>query len=100
MGSGHRAKSSRDLLNFHLRSCPSGRNFARADSQGEAMRYWNEFKSDVETPKNRRLVVITQPTGKPGEQEVTAPTVLGAGWASGVSRSLARQSAALSYFSA
>jgi hypothetical protein len=84
MGSGHWAKSSRDLLNFHLRSCPSGRNFARADSQGEAMPYWNEFKSDVETPKNRRLLLITQPSGTPDDQEMDIHDVVVGHWSSPV----------------
>jgi hypothetical protein len=51
--------------------------------EGQAMPYWNEFKSDVETPKNRRLLLITQPSGTPDGQAMVSTT---SWWGIGVRR--------------
>jgi hypothetical protein len=48
------------------------------------MPYWNEFKSDVETPKNRLLLLITQPSGTPEGQEMDIHDVVVGHWSSPV----------------
>jgi hypothetical protein len=52
--------------------------------EGQAMPYWNEFKSDVDTPKNRRLLLITQPSGAPDGQEMDIHDVVVGHWSSPV----------------
>jgi len=41
---------------------------------------WNEFKSDVATPKDRRLLLITQPSGTPDGQEMDIHDVVVGHW--------------------
>jgi|ERR1700730_15506466 hypothetical protein len=49
---------------------------------GMATHYVNEFKSDVETPKNRLLLLITQPSGTPDGQEMDIHDVVVGHWSS------------------
>jgi hypothetical protein len=44
------------------------------------MPLWNEFKGDDSTPKDRRLVLITQPSGTPDGQEINIHDVVVGHW--------------------
>lgn len=44
------------------------------------MPLWNEFKGDDHTPKDRRLLLITQPSGTPDGQELDIHDVVVGHW--------------------
>jgi hypothetical protein len=44
------------------------------------MPLWNEFKGDDSTPKDRRLLLITQPSGTPDGQEIDIHDVVVGHW--------------------
>ena len=56
--------------------------FSVDDSMGGVMPLWNEFKSDEATPKDRRLLLITQPSGTPDGQEMDIHDVMVGHWSS------------------
>jgi hypothetical protein len=46
------------------------------------MPLWNEFRGDEATPKDRRLLLITQPSGTPDGQEMDIRDVVVGHWSS------------------
>jgi hypothetical protein len=47
-----------------------------------AMSLWNDFKNNSSTPKDRRLLLITQPTGTPGGRDAPIYDVVVGHWSS------------------
>ena len=41
---------------------------------------WHQFKSNDDTPKNRRLLLVTKPIGTPGAQEMAVHDVVVGHW--------------------